>query len=66
MSITWQIREAKLEDSDGLKRCMVSSYSTYQDRLGGERLPPMDVDYLSEIRNFPTWVVDSEGDILVG
>ena len=65
MSITWQIREAKPRDSDGLKSCMESSYATYQDRMGGERLPPMDVDYLSEIRNYPTWVVESE-DIILG
>lgn len=34
--------------------------------MGGVRLPPMDVDYLSEIRNYPTWVVESEGRILGG
>jgi len=45
---------------------MVSAYSTYQKRTGGLRLPPMDVDYLSEIRNYPTWVVESEGRILAG
>jgi len=66
MDVTWQIREATPEDSDGLKSCMESAYATYQDRMGGERLPPMDVDYLSEIRNYPTWVVESEGSILGG
>ena len=34
--------------------------------MGGVRLPPMDVDYLSEIKNYPTWVVESEGRILGG
>ena len=34
--------------------------------MGGLRLPPMDVDYLSEIENYPTWVVESEGMILGG
>ena len=66
MDVTWQIREATPEDSDGLKSCMESAYATYQDRMGGKRLPPMDVDYSSEIRNYPTWVVESEGSILGG
>ena len=34
--------------------------------MGGERLPPMDVDYRSEIRNYPAWVVESQGNILGG
>ena len=45
---------------------MVSAYTEYQERMGGERLPPMDVDYLFEIKNYPTWVVESEGRILGG
>jgi ribosomal protein S18 acetylase RimI-like enzyme len=60
------IREAIPEDAERLGNCMVSAYSTYQKRTGGLRLPPMDVDYLSEIRNYPTWVVESEGRILAG
>jgi ribosomal protein S18 acetylase RimI-like enzyme len=66
MEPTRYIREATPEDSDSLKKCMESAYSTYQDRMGGVRLPPMDVDYSSEIKNFPTWVVESEGGILGG
>lgn len=34
--------------------------------MGGDRLPPMDVDYRSEIEAFPTWVVDIEGEIAGG
>lgn len=34
--------------------------------MKGERLPPMDVDYLQEIRDYPTWVVESRGTILGG
>jgi ribosomal protein S18 acetylase RimI-like enzyme len=34
--------------------------------MGGARLPPMDVDYSSEIENYPAWVVESEGGILGG
>ena len=45
---------------------MESAYSIYQERMGGTRLPPMDVNYLSEIKNYPTWVVESEGRILGG
>ena len=66
MQINWYIREAIPEDSSRLKSCMESAYATYQERMGGDRLPPMDVDYLSEIKNYPTWVVEAEGSILGG
>lgn len=45
---------------------MQAAYSGYQQRLGGQRLPPMDADYLSEINNYPTWVVESDGNIVGG
>ena len=45
---------------------MQSAYGIYQARMGDIRLPPMDVDYLAEIENYPTWVVESEGSILGG
>ena len=45
---------------------MESAYTTYQERMRGVRLPPMDVDYSSEIKNYPTWVVESDGSILGG
>ena len=66
MNSKWKIREATPEDSNSLKNCMVSAYASYQERMGGNRLPPMDVDYSSEIDNYPTWVVESEGNILGG
>lgn len=66
MDIAWRIRKATPEDSPGLTNCMKSAYAPYQDRMDGERLPPMEVYYSSEIRNYPTWVVESEGDILGG
>jgi len=66
MELEWHIREATLEDSDNLRNCMESAYTAYQDRMGGIRLPPMEVDYLSEIKNYPAWVVESEGSILGG
>ena len=66
MNVTWQIRRATPDDSDDLKRCMESAYATYQDRMGGNRLPPVDADYSSEILNYPTWIVESESSILGG
>ena len=45
---------------------MESAYTEYQNRMGGERLPPMDVDYLSEINNYPTWIAAAEGKTLGG
>jgi len=60
------IREATPDMSDSLKNCMVSAYAIYQERMGRVRLPPMYVDYLSEINNYPTWVIESEGIILGG
>ena len=34
--------------------------------MGGERLPPMDVDYADEIKNYPAWVVESEDRVVGG
>ena len=62
----WQIREAKPEDANALTGCMKSAYATYQEKMGKGRLPPMDVDYLSEINNYPTWIVESNGNVLGG
>jgi len=66
MELSWHIREATTNDANGLKTCMESAYTEYQERMGGVRLPPMNVDYLSEITNYPTWVAESEGNILGG
>ena len=66
MELTRKIRCATPEDSGSLKICMESAYATYLERMSGVRLPPMDIDYLSEIKNYPTWVVESEGSILGG
>jgi len=49
MKQQWHIREAVMEDAVGLQNCMEAAYASYQDRMGGDRLPPMDVDYRSEI-----------------
>jgi len=66
MQLAWQIREAIPDDSENLKNCMLSAYAVYEERMGGAPLPPMDVDYLSEIKNYPTWVVESEGSVVGG
>ena len=66
MEPRWHIREATAEDAGALKKCMESAYTAYQDRMDGMRLPPMDVDYLFEIKNYPSWVVESEETIRGG
>ena len=66
MNRTWKIRKATPADSIGLKGSMESAYTGYQDRMGGLRLPPMDLDYTSEINNYPTWVVETENNIIGG
>lgn len=66
MKPSWHIREAIPEDSNNLKLCMTSAYIGYQKRMAGIRLPPMDADYSSEIKNYPTWVVESDRKILAG
>ena len=66
MKLARCIREATSEDSAGLSKCMQAAYASYQARMGGVRLPPMDADYSSEIKNYPTWVVESQGDVLGG
>jgi N-acetylglutamate synthase-like GNAT family acetyltransferase len=45
---------------------MDSAYRGYQERMGGLRLPPMGLDYISEINNYPTWVVETENGVVAG
>ena len=66
MNAAWQVRRANEKDADGLTKCMQSAYAIYQARMGGERLPPKDIDYLKEINFYPTWVVEHEGNIIGG
>jgi GNAT superfamily N-acetyltransferase len=66
METTWHIRVAVSKDSESLENCMKNAYTAYQERMGGVRLPPMDVDYSSEIKNYPVWVVESESGLLGG
>lgn len=66
MKNKWSIRKAIIEDAYGLQKCMELAYSTYKERMNGSRLPPMDVDYSLEIRDYPTWVVEYNGEIAGG
>jgi len=66
MKKQWMIREAKLDDAVPLQRCMELAYAAYQQCMGGVRLPPMDLDYATEIRDYPAWVAESEGEIVGG
>lgn len=66
MKNQWKMRVAKQKDSMGLSACMEKSYSFYQSRLDGKRLPPMDIDYSAEIQNYPCWVVEQNGLIVGG
>ncbi len=45
---------------------MQSAYSSYLQRMGDRRLPPMDTDYAVEISTYPTWVVELNNAIVGG
>ena len=62
----WHIRKAQLKDAKQLHACMEAAYAVYQQRMNGKRLPPIDVDYSAEIKNFPVWVADNKGKIVGG
>eukprot|EP01135_Chromosphaera_perkinsii_P011130 Nk52_evm39s2340 gene=Nk52_evmTU39s2340 len=63
MNADWRIRKATVEDAKEFQECMEKAYSPYLERFSGIRLPPMDADYADEIKNYPTWVADSNGSI---
>jgi N-acetylglutamate synthase-like GNAT family acetyltransferase len=60
----WEIREAVVEDSEKLRLLMESAYSIYKDRMNGQTLPPLEVDYKDEIENFPVWVVEMNSELV--
>lgn len=66
MNKQFRIRKAVLEDTSALQNCMEAAYAPYQDRIGGKRLPPMDLDYQDEIQNYPTWIAEFNGNIVGG
>jgi N-acetylglutamate synthase-like GNAT family acetyltransferase len=45
---------------------MEFAYEGYQERIGRIRLQPMDLDYMSEIKDYRIWVVETENDIVGG
>lgn len=45
---------------------MSLAYAKYKKRMKGKRLPPLDLDYSSEIRNYPTWVAVCECTVVGG
>jgi len=62
----WNIRKAISKDSEGLQVCMEKAYSIYLERMQGNPLPPMEIDYSDEIMNYPTWVAESDNKIVGG
>jgi GNAT superfamily N-acetyltransferase len=66
MTNAWTIRRATTDDAAALQRCMHLAYATYVERMGGTRLPPMDLDYEEEIRGFPSWVATLNGNVVGG
>lgn len=66
MNQSWEIRKAIDSDASDLNNCMQLAYSVYQERMMGDRLPPMDIDYALEIRDYPTWVVEKDKKIIGG
>ncbi len=45
---------------------MQQAYAAYLDRMQGKHLPPMDVDYSHEIKQYPVWVLETEGQVVGG
>lgn len=60
-SCNWRIRAANSNDAAGLESCMHAAYAPYKSRMRGLLLPPLESDYDSEIREYPTWVAESDG-----
>ena len=64
--MSFNIRAATAQDAEGLRACMLAAYRGYVDELDGLRLPPLDIDYAAEIRDYPTWVATEEGRVVGG
>jgi len=62
----WNIRQAHADDAADLQQCMESAYMTYQQRMNGKSLPPLEADYSLEITNHPSWVVEIDDRIVGG
>lgn len=66
MTSQFSLREAIAKDAAGLKACMLAAYQPYLERLDGQPLPPMELDYADEINSYPTWVIEQDGIIVAG
>ena len=66
MKKKWDIRQAIVKDSIELQECMELAYASYKDRMEGKQLPPMDVNYSDEIRDYPSWVAVSGNKVVGG
>ena len=66
MKKQWNVRQAVVKDSVELQECMELAYASYKDRMEGKRLPPMDVNYSDEIRDYPSWVAVSGCVVVCG
>ena len=60
------IRRAQDGDGAALARCAHRAYAGYVPRLQGAPLPPLEADYEDEIRQWPTWVLEVDGQIVGG
>ncbi len=60
----WAIRRAIKSDADGVAECIDVAYRPYMDRMGGQPLPPMTVDYAKEIEESEVWVAESDRDLI--
>lgn len=60
------VRKALIADADALQECMMAAYSIYLKTLKVISLPPLEVDYASEISSYPTWLAERDGKILGG
>jgi len=63
---SWTIRKAIAADAKALTECMQTAYLVYTERLDGQTLPPLTVDYGEEIRFFPVWVAVADGIVVGG
>lgn len=62
----WTVRKAGIADAEALAECMHAAYTRYIPRLKGKTLPPLTVDYEAEIRAYPVWVAEFDGNLAGG
>ncbi len=60
------IRRARVDDASELTQVMKRAYTPYIKQLDGIKLPPLEVDYSEEIKNYPVWVVEHKQQVIAG